>query len=124
VTVPQAPVAQAPVPQPSNPVTAGPKAVEPVSAPPIAGTWKANPEKKVQIELALRDDGRFNWKFTANGRTKDFSGKYQLNNQDLTLTRDPDGDAMVGTIERTGDNGFRFLMKDAETGDPGLAFTR
>ena len=74
--------------------------------------------------MALLDDGRFNWKFTANGRTKDFSGKFKLNNQDLTLTRDPDGDAMVGTIERTGGNGFRFLMKDAEAGDPGLDFTR
>jgi len=115
---------QATVPQVSNPDNVGPKVIEQVSAPPITGTWKANPEKKVQIELALRDDGRFNWKFTANGRTKDFSGKYKLNNKNLTLTRDPDGDAMQGTIERTGDNGFRFLMKDAEAGDPGLDFTR
>ncbi|HEV3303603.1 MAG TPA: hypothetical protein VG055_28385 [Planctomycetaceae bacterium] len=115
---------QATVPQVSSPDNVSPKAAEGVSTPPITGTWKANPEKKVQIELALLDDGRFNWKFTANGRTKDFSGKFKLNNQDLTLTRDPDGDAMVGTVERTGGNGFRFLMRDAEAGDPGLDFTR
>ena len=37
---------------------------------------------------------------------------------------DPDGDAMEGTVERTGGNSFRFRMKDAEAGDPGLSFTR
>ena len=90
----------------------------------ITGTWKADPEKKVHIELALRDDGHFLWKFATNGRSKEFSGKYNLNGQILALTRDSDGDAMEGTIERTGGNGFRFRMRDAEAGDPGLSFTR
>ena len=91
---------------------------------PITGTWRASPDKKVQIELALRDDGRFNWKFKVNGRSKDFSGKYQVGARTLTLTRDADRDAMEGTYERLADNSFRFRMKDAEEGDPGLTFTR
>ena len=93
-------------------------------AAPITGTWRASPDKKVQIELALRDDGRFNWKFKVNGRSKDFSGKYQVGARTLTLTRDADRDAMEGTYERLADNSFRFRMKDAEEGDPGLTFTR
>jgi hypothetical protein len=93
-------------------------------ASPITGTWRANPDKKVQIELALRDDGRFNWKFKVNGRSKDFGGKYQVSAGALALTRDSDRDAMEGTYERLADNSFRFRMKDAEEGDPGLTFMR
>jgi hypothetical protein len=127
-TLPQATgqddVAPPTVTQASKPVDVAPAIVNSTSAPPIAGTWKANPEKKIQIELALLDDGRFNWKFMANGRAKGFTGKYKLNDTALTLTRDGDGDAMEGTIERTAENGFRFRMKDADPGDPGLNFTR
>jgi hypothetical protein len=94
------------------------------ASPSLTGAWKADPEKKVHIELALRDDGRFQWKFATSGRSKEFSGKYNLNGQILALTRDPDGDAMEGTVERTGGSSFRFRMKDAEAGDPGLNFTR
>jgi tetratricopeptide (TPR) repeat protein len=94
------------------------------ATPSLTGTWKADPEKKVHIELALRDDGHFQWKFAARGRSKEFSGKYNLNGQLLALTRDSDSDAMEGTVERTGGNSFRFRMKDAETDDPGLNFTR
>jgi hypothetical protein len=112
------------VPQATNPDNVAPVIINAASTSTIAGTWRANPDKKVQIELALLVDGRFNWKFTGNGRSKDFSGKYELNDKALTLTRDLDGDAMEGTIERTADNGFRFRMKDAEAGDSGLSFTR
>jgi hypothetical protein len=112
------------VPQVPNTADVAPGIINAVSAPTIVGTWRANPDKKVQIELALLVDGRFNWKFTGNGRSKDFSGKYELNDKALTLTRDLDGDAMVGMIERTADNGFRFRMKNADVGDPGLSFMR
>ena len=90
----------------------------------LTGTWKANPDKNVQIELALRENGLFNWKFTANGRPQDFSGKFKLNDSALTLVRDGDGDAMEGTFKRTGDNGFQFRMKDSDADDPSLSFTR
>jgi len=106
-----------------DPIDALPATVN-TASPSLTGTWKADPEKKVHIELALRDDGRFQWKFATNGRSKEFSGKYNVNGQLLALTRDPDGDAMEGTVERTGGNSFRFRMKDAEAGDPGLSFTR
>jgi hypothetical protein len=96
----------------------------PGNASPIAGTWKANPDKSVQIELALRDNGTFNWKFIANGRPTNFSGKYTLNGTTLALIRDTDGDAMEGTYSRKGDNSFQFRMKDADSEDPGLSFMR
>jgi hypothetical protein len=114
-------------------VVTNPPVTDPIDAAPatantatssLTGTWKADPEKKVHIELALRDDGHFQWKFAASGRSKEFSGKYNLNGQLLALTRDSDGDAMEGTLERTGGNSFRFRMKDAEADDPGLNFTR
>jgi uncharacterized protein (TIGR03066 family) len=101
-----------------------PAAAKTTGAAPLTGTWRASPDKKVQIELALRDDGRVNWKFKVNGHSKDFSGKYQVSARTLTLTRDADRDAMEGTYERLTDNSFRFRMKDAEEGDPGLTFMR
>ena len=107
----------------TDPINAAPAMVN-TASPSLTGTWKADPEKKVHIELALGDDGRFQWKFATSGRSKEFSGKYKLNGQTLALIRDADSDAMEGTIERTGDNSFRFRMKDAEGDDPGLKFAR
>ena len=90
---------------------------------PITGTWKATPEKGIQIELTLRDDKTFTWKFSANGKTQNFSGKYQVSAKSLVLTRE-DGDAMDGALDRDGDGSFKFRMKDADADDPGLTFSR
>jgi hypothetical protein len=94
-----------------------------VDAVPLSGTWKASPAKGVQIELTLRTDKTFDWKFTANGKTQNFPGKYELGDKSLVLTRD-DGESMEGSFERHGNAGFKFRMKDAETDDPGLNFSR
>jgi hypothetical protein len=90
---------------------------------PLTGTFKASPAKDVQIELSLKDDKTFAWKFTANGQSQSFSGKYQIGPNSLLLTRN-DGEPMDGTLERTGDNSFKFRMKGAESDDPGLSFSR
>jgi tetratricopeptide (TPR) repeat protein len=89
----------------------------------LMGTWKATPAKGVQIELTLRDDKTFNWKFAANGKTQNFTGKYELGIKSLVLTRD-DGDAMHGTLDREGNTAFKFRMTDADAEDPGLSFSR
>jgi hypothetical protein len=89
----------------------------------LTGTWKANPTKAVQIEVTLRTDKTFTWKFTANGRTQSFSGKYELGAKSLVLTRE-DGESMDGTLEREGNASFKFRMKDADPDDPGLTFSR
>jgi tetratricopeptide (TPR) repeat protein len=94
-----------------------------VDAVPLSGTWKATPAKGVQIELTLRTDKTFTWKFTANGKTQNFSGKYELGDKSLVLTRE-DGESMDGSFERHGNAGFKFRMKDAEADDPGLNFSR
>jgi hypothetical protein len=87
----------------------------------LIGTFKASPDKGVQIELTLRNNQAFTWKFTANGKTQAFSGKYQISPNSLLLTRS-DGEAMDGTLERTGNGGFKFRMKKADSDDPGLTF--
>ncbi len=51
-----------------------------------------------------------------------FSGKYELSDTSLVLTRE-DGESMDGALERN-TNGFKFRMKDAEADDPGLTFSR
>jgi hypothetical protein len=110
---------------PAIPATTQVAAVSDAPAPKgtdLTGTFKANPAKGVQIELALRSDKTFAWNFAANGKSKSFSGKYMLADNSLVLTRE-DGESMDGTLERNG-NGFKFRMKDAETNDPGLSFSR
>jgi len=110
----------------STPSTTGPvneQLAVAVDAVPLSGTWKASPAKGVQIELALRADKTFTWKFTTNGKSQNFSGKYELGDKSLVLTRD-DGESMDGTFERHGNAGFKFRMKDAEADDPGLNFSR
>ncbi len=89
----------------------------------LNGVWNASPSKGVGIELTLRSDHTFSWKFTANTKSKTFGGKYAMGERTLTLTRD-DGDVMEGTVEMNGDKAFRFRISDAETDDPGLAFVR
>jgi tetratricopeptide (TPR) repeat protein len=98
-------------------------AVDNPSAASLTGTWKATPAKDVRIELTLRDDKTFTWKFTASGKTQDFAGKYELGANSLVLTR-KDGESMDGTLERDGNAAFKFRMKDAESDDPGLSFSR
>jgi phenylpyruvate tautomerase PptA (4-oxalocrotonate tautomerase family) len=94
-----------------------------VDAVPLSGTWKASPAKGVQIDLTLRPDKTFTWKFTTNGKSQNFSGKYELGDKSLVLTRE-DGESMDGSFERHGNAGFKFRMKDAEADDPGLDFSR
>jgi tetratricopeptide (TPR) repeat protein len=90
---------------------------------PLTGTWKASPAKGVQIELTLRDDKTFNWKFTANGKPQNFTGKYKADAKSLVLTRE-DGELMEGTLNRDGEATFKFRMKEADADDPGLDFSR
>lgn len=96
--------------------------VPPAPADPLVGTFKANPAPGVQIELTMRADTTFTWKFTAEGKTQTFSGLYEIGPNSLALTRDA-GDKMDGTLERVG-TGFKFRMKGAVAEDPGLTFTR
>jgi hypothetical protein len=109
-----------------------PKVVRPKRTRPIkrttpangpVGTFKASPEQGIQIELTLGADQAFTWKFIANGKTQRFSGKFKMSPNSLTLTR-ADGESMEGTLERTGNGGFKFRMKNAEADDPGLSFSR
>jgi hypothetical protein len=88
----------------------------------LVGTFKASPAPGVQIEVTMRADTTFTWKFTAEGKTQTFSGLYEIGPNSLALTRDG-GDKMDGTLERVG-SGFKFRMKGAEAQDPGLTFTR
>jgi hypothetical protein len=89
----------------------------------LTGTWKANPTKDVQIEVTLRADKTFTWKFTAQSKAQSFTGKYQADDKSLALTR-ADGESMEGTLQRDGNSAFKFRMKDAESDDPGLSFSR
>jgi tetratricopeptide (TPR) repeat protein len=101
-----------------------PEAAKPAASnSPLTGTFKANPAKGVQIEVTLRDDKTFTWKFTTNGKTQSFTGKYVLGASSLVLTRE-DGESMDGNLERGKDGSFKFRMKDADADDPGLTFLR
>jgi hypothetical protein len=126
-STPDAPPTAAATPSPATQTAGqpadGPKpVVPPAPADPLVGTFKAKPAPDVQIELTMRADTTFTWKFTAGGKTQTFSGLYELAPNSLTLTRDG-GEKMDGTLERVGTTGFKFRMKGADAQDPGLTFS-
>jgi hypothetical protein len=120
---PTPPAPPAPPTASEQPADAAKPAAPPAPADPLVGTFKANPAKDVQIELTMRADTTFTWKFTAGGKSQTFSGLYDLGPNSLGLTRDG-GEKMDGTLERVGTTGFKFRMKGAPSEDPGLTFTR
>ena len=90
--------------------------------PTIVGNWKAVPDEGIEIDLALRADSTFTWRFTVNDEVKVFTGKYRVDSKSLVLTRQADGNSMDGTVALCSLNRFQFRIKDAEPEDPGLTF--
>jgi len=87
----------------------------------VVGNWKASSGSGT-IELAMKQDGSFTWKFTSKGKPSEFSGKYQLAGNTLVLETDQ-GAPMVGKVAAKG-TGFHFQMLGGPSSDPGLAFSK
>jgi hypothetical protein len=95
----------------------------PLSEQGLAGSWTSRPTPSVTIQLALRPDHTFTWAVNQNGQTQTFTGQYQLQGDDLVLTRE-DGQKMDGTLTQQEGGAFHFQLKNTGPNDPGLEFAK
>jgi tetratricopeptide (TPR) repeat protein len=95
----------------------------PLSEQGLAGSWTSRPTPSVTIQLALRPDHTFTWAVNQNGQTQTFTGQYQLQGDDLVLTRE-DGQKMDGTLTQQESGAFHFQLKNTGPNDPGLEFAK
>jgi hypothetical protein len=89
----------------------------------MVGTWTSRPTPQVTVQLALRPDHTFTWTVNQNERSQTFTGNYQLQGDDLALTRE-DGQKMDGTLNQQESGAFHFQLKTAGPNDPGLEFLK
>lgn len=85
----------------------------------VVGNWKAS-SGEGSVQLALKEDGGFTWKFTQGTKSQEFGGNYQLAGSTLVLEYD-NGNTMVGKVAAA-QNGFHFRIVGGPPSDPGLAF--
>ena len=87
----------------------------PQPAPPPAellGTWKAQPQAGVTITLNLKQDGKFAWDFTNQGKTQSLTGDANYVDGVLSLSQE-NGPPLAGKIDGLGPNGFEFKLLGA-----------
>ena len=90
----------------------------------IEGTWTARQINDVDINFSFRDNERFLWKVRDQGKERQFQGKSTEKDDIVTLVDDENQEAIVGSLNWSGQNHFVFKVTGAVPGDPGLSFTR
>ncbi len=90
----------------------------------LDGTWTAQPNKDVKINLAFQGDGRFTWNVTKGGKEQSFAGKSSYENGILTLVQDQNNNTMVGNVNWTDASHFTFKVLGGPPNDPGLSFSK
>lgn len=97
--------------------------VEPVPLEKLTGTWTSTREKGATITLTFKDDGKFTWSYSHEGKTTEFSGDYSMNDDGL-LVLDSDESQMVANVELPEDRELKFVLAGGPPEDPGLDFTK
>jgi tetratricopeptide (TPR) repeat protein len=87
----------------------------------LVGAWSASRDDGAKFSLKLNDDGRFTWTFSHRDQTSELTGQYKLTD-DLLILESEQGGAMIGRVNETDDNQFRFRLVGAPENDPGLTF--
>jgi tetratricopeptide (TPR) repeat protein len=90
----------------------------------IEGTWIARRSNDVDVIVNFQDNDRFVWKVRDRGKDREFQGKSTERDGIVTLVDDENQEAIVGSLNWTGENHLVFKVIGAVPGDPGLSFTR
>jgi len=106
-----------------TPTSGAGEKTSPLSEQGLAGSWASRPTPSVTIQLTLRPDHTFTWAVNQSGQTPTFTGQYQLQSDNLVLTRE-DGQKMDGTLTRQESGTFHFQLKNSGPNDPGLEFAK
>jgi len=113
-----APVANAPAPNAPQ-ATAGPAASLPIAANSVQGRWSASRSSTEAFAILLNTDGTFVLVSVNNGKQARSTGKFTLQNNQLTLETS-DGGRLLGKVTLVTASEFRFeqLQTSGVTGTP------
>lgn len=87
----------------------------------LVGNWAATRDDGSSFQLALRNDGFYNWVYTQNGRRQQLTGNYLISDGLLILNQDGQP-ALMGQIIPMSGNRFVFKLQGSDPYDPGLTF--
>ena len=95
----------------------------PVNAANLVGNWKASRPDGSSFGLTIAKDNQYDWKFTKQGKTQDFSGTYTLADNILILKQN-EQPMMVGQVTLVAGNQFNFKLAGGNPADAGLTFSK
>jgi hypothetical protein len=104
-------------------IPATPPAPEPVPVEKLNGTWVADKGAQGVVTLAIKDEGKFAWDFTKDGKSQGFGGEYSMNDDGL-LVLDSEDAQMVATVALPREDTLKFVIAGGPPGDPGLEFNK
>ena len=107
--------------QPKTPPAPGAKEAAPAPTT-VVGDWKAKSGSGT-VEMGLKEDKAFTWKFTGKGAPKAFDGKYELAGDTLVMEYS-NGGTMVAKVSSPSMSQLKFQMLGGPPNDPGLSFTK
>jgi len=98
--------------------------LKPVDSSKLPGSWVSDKGDEGKVTLSLKDDGKFEWTYSREGKDDNsFGGEYTINEEGL-LVLDAGESQMVGTIQMPADTELKFILAGGPPGDPGLSFNR
>jgi tetratricopeptide (TPR) repeat protein len=106
---------------PSKPAATAPPS-QPLDAASLAGSWEAS-QPDGSITLALTADGKYNWKYSHQGKAQEFRGDYTLAANVLILKQGA-APAMVGQVALLAADRLSFKLANGNPSDPGLTFSK
>jgi len=93
---------------------------QPIARARLVGQWKAFRGGTTAIQLTLRDDARFVWVATREGKPRQIAGHYALEGNVLFLGAG--SGTLIGRVEMKKQRGFNFTLLDGGPPRPGLDF--
>jgi hypothetical protein len=88
---------------------------------PFYGTWTATSPDGAEFNLAMHDDGKFEWTSTRGSDSQSVEGVFAVEGQ--TLAMEPNaGGVMLGSVTDPSSGEFKFTLVGGLPDDPGLDF--
>lgn len=109
--------------QPAITPTPATAAAKPIDQAMLVGTWVASRDDGSKFELALLNDGTFNWKVNHQETMQGFGGAYKIDGNILTLQRKAGG-SLVAVLVLQDERRFNFKLQGGPAEDPGLNFSK
>jgi hypothetical protein len=96
---------------------------QPIDAASLAGAWESARPDGSTINLLVTSDGKYEWKYTRQGKPQEFRGDYSLADNVLIL-KQGGTPTMVGQVGLVGGDRLSFKLVNDNPSDPGITFSK